>query len=186
MSERDASPTSRRTLREEQRPRSRWLWPIALTAVVLVAAGVVGWQWAPFGLAPADRTPVPTVTEDAVTPVAALAAGTCLAEFSSPWDATFVPIDCAQPHVAEQYAVVPVASQFSGEVWPGVDALSDRAMLACQAADALNLDAAGQVAGLMIEARWPSSQAEWDAGVRDYRCFAVTLGSDLVGSLAAG
>ena len=163
-----------------------WAWVAGMGAVML-AAVVVGWFWSPFGRPIAPDGIVPETVGAAAVPLAGLAAGDCLAGIGSAWDSQFEVVPCAEPHGAEQYAVVPVGSQFEtalGEdgAWPGETALRERAMLACQSPEVLDLDAAGAVPGLVIAVRWPATQAEWDAGVRDYRCFAVADG--LTGSLA--
>lgn len=167
------------------RPRRGVGVPVVLAALaVLVLAGALaGWLVAPFGRPqpPTDRIPV--TSEPAVVPVAGLAAGTCLAEFDSIAAATFIPAECAAPHRAEVFARVPVASQFEGASWPGDAALATRVSLACQDPAVLDLDAAAAVDGLTITARWPSTQAEWDAGFRDYVCVAVAPAATLTGSL---
>ncbi|NLT25927.1 MAG: hypothetical protein GXX90_04655 [Microbacteriaceae bacterium] len=182
---RSFDPWSRGVARRIRRMPWAWVW---IMIGAMVAALVLGWWLAPAGRPPGSADLVPAESgADAGVPVAGLEPGECLAEYSSAWAPAFAVAPCAEPHAAEQYAVVPVASQFDVAAgpdgdWPGEEALRERAMLACQDPAVLDLDAAAAVADLRIEVRWPATQAEWDAGVRDYRCFAVAPG--LTGSLA--
>ena len=156
---------------------------LAALGVAAVGGALVGWFAAPFGRPAGPDDLVVETSAAPVTPLAALAAGTCLAEFGSITDAVFDPAPCDQPHRAEVLGRVAVAEQFPDGSWPGDAELATRVSLACQSASMLDLDAAAAVPGLSITARWPSTQAEWDAGFRDYICVAVAPDATLTGSL---
>lgn len=123
----------------------------------------------------------PAAGEGPIGP-AELAAGQCFAAYESAWQSSFRLAECAQPHAAELYAIVPAAP--AGAPYPGEQALAAEAQRACQAPAALDLAAAAAVEGLRLEASYPLSQAEWDAGDTDYLCFAFRDGgAPLEGSL---
>lgn len=192
MSSDDATTTDQpegesapKRLRERDRRTARAKrWPIVVIAgAAAVAAAVGGWCAAPFGQQPSSGDLVPVASAAPRVPLADLEEGVCLSDYESPWSASFVVTDCTEPHTAEQYAVVPVASEFPDGKWPGVEALAKRAMLACQSNEVLNFTIADDVPDLVIESRWPATQAEWDAGERDYHCFGVSPSGELTSAL---
>lgn len=169
------------------RGRSSIVRNVLIGGAVLIAAGVAGWFWAPFGqpLAP-DATPTTTAAAgvgSTDSPLAALEPGDCFDALDSAWASTYEPVSCEEPHTAQLTAIVPVASVLDGADagWPGEEALRDRAMLACQSPDAIDLAGAAEIADLELQARWPVNEAEWDAGEQSYYCFAMA--SELFDSL---
>lgn len=160
----------------------------ALAAVLVLVAGVaVGWLWRPLGVPEASPTPTPTEEPS----IFAAAAGTCVAEFEDAWQLEYDFVDCAAAHAAEVLGTVdateyvnvaataaPSASPAAPSAgasastgassWPGDDALADWAVLACEGLDAYDPDEVTE-----LQVRWPL-QADWDAGERNYVCFAVT------------
>ncbi|KAB1642276.1 hypothetical protein F8O05_10680 [Gulosibacter chungangensis] len=154
------------------RAKSWWPW-LVVAAVVVVAAAVGGWLWAPFGRPSAPSSLVEATTGPTVTPLATLETGDCFTTLESPWAASFDRVACTDPHTAQLTAIVPVDSVLDASgSWPGEEALRERAMLACQAPEAIDLEAAASIPDLEIQVRWPANETEWDAGVRDYYCFA--------------
>ncbi|WP_084147481.1 septum formation family protein [Gulosibacter molinativorax] len=147
---------------------------LAICAVIVLAAGVAGWIWSPFGRAEAPNSAVPATTQPAASTLATLEAGDCFATLETPWASDFAPISCDESHTAQLTAIVPVESVLDGEAWPGEDALRERAMIACQSPDAINLDAAASIPDLQVQVRWPADEVEWDAGIRSYYCFATS------------
>lgn len=149
---------------------------MGLGAVIVVAAGVVGWMWAPFGRPDAPSTLVQVTAGPTASPLTSLAAGDCFAELDSPWASDFEPVSCAEPHTAQLTAVIPVDTVITlaaAAAWPGEDALRERAMLACQSPEALDLEAAASIPDLEVQARWPADETEWADGIRSYYCFAT-------------
>lgn len=146
-----------------------------MAALVVVAAAVAGWFWAPFGRPSAPSTLIEATAGPTSNPLAVLEAGDCFETLESPWAANSEPISCTEPHTAQLTAIVPVASVMDATgSWPGEAALRERAMLACQAPEAIDLEAAASIPDLEIQVRWPANEAEWDAGLRDYYCFATS------------
>lgn len=162
--------------RERRRRRSRFL-ALAAAATVLLAAGaaVFGAVWNPWRPPEPPLEPAP-VTAGPAAPGAVsggrLAAGQCFASYASAWQDEYELADCAAPHAAELYAVVSAVEFAADPVYPGDAALRSEAMRACQSPSAVNAQVAAGIPDLRIEAAYALSQAEWDAGVRSYWCFA--------------
>ncbi len=152
---------------------------VVVGTIVVLAAAVAGWWWSPFGQPAAPSSLVAATEGPTTSPLATLAPGDCFASLESPWAADFAPISCEELHTAQLTAIVPVetvlgsGSGADAAAWPGEDALRERAMLACQSPDAIDLEAAASIPSLEIQARWPANETEWDAGVRSYHCFAT-------------
>ncbi|MFD2757451.1 septum formation family protein [Gulosibacter faecalis] len=135
-------------------------------AVALAVGLVVGWLWRPFGTPEAAPTPTPTEAAS----IFDAEAGTCLAEFEDAWQAEYATTDCAGPHAAEVLGTVAIddvvpEDELEGDAWPGDDVLAQRAVLACETL-------LGDDTAFDLEVRWPL-EADWNAGERDYVCFAV-------------
>lgn len=107
-------------------------------------------------------------------PLSTLESGDCLESIESPWASDFDVVPCEEPHTAQLTAIVPVDAVIPDLTasWPGEEALRERAMLACQSPDALDVEAAASIPDLQVQARWPANEAEWDGGIREYYCFA--------------
>lgn len=162
---------------------------IALGATALLGIGgaALGLSLNPFAPGPPPVTPA-TPSEGPGSPQSvsggAMRAGQCFASYESAWQGSFELIDCATPHAAELYVIAPTPAS-ADATYPGEEALRVEAMRACQAAESINLEAALGVPDLRIEASYALTQAEWDAGVRGYSCFASrTSGEPLDVSLA--
>lgn len=108
--------------------------------------------------------------------LASLEAGTCFESLESPWTANFESVSCDEPHTAQLTAIVPVEVVIPDAgpdaPWPGNEVLRERAMIACQSPEAIDLDRAEGIADLQVLVRWPASEVEWDGGLRSYYCFA--------------
>lgn len=129
----------------------------------------------------AETTPV-AGPGSGVVGVSQLEAGQCFAAFESAWQPSFQIADCAVPHAAELYAIIPAAQE--GAPFPGEEALAAEAMRACQSPELIDLAGSAAIEGLLIDASYPLSQAEWDAGNVSYLCFASRSGGvPLEGSL---
>lgn len=172
--------------RHRRRLRQRFILVAAVVTVGVAAvaftAGLLGSPAAP-GAAP-QASPAATSAVRELT-IAQLDAGTCLAGFTSAWQAGFEAADCAQPHAAELYAVVAAADD--GAPYPGEPALRANAARSCQSPEALATAAAAAIGDLRIQAAYALDETEWQAGVRHYWCFASRdSGETLLGSLRAG
>ncbi|WP_146078011.1 hypothetical protein [Pseudoclavibacter sp. AY1F1] len=157
---------------------------------VLVLGGVALGVWLqPFGdgTVPPEETagsPITTVPLSGVDE-ALLEPGQCIQDFVSAWEPRFEVVDCALEHSGQLLAEVEATTLSGSDEYPGEEALRDRAQITCQAGDVLDTAAASAVPGLVIEASYPLNQADWDSGLRGYRCFASTPGASTTGSLAA-
>ena len=176
-------PSQRRDpgAREDRRRRRRFVTVLGrITAVLALAAIVVAAVWNPFAPdAQVQSTAVPVTTGPlGAGTVAAgqLAAGQCFTSYASAWQDEFTLVDCTQPHAAELYAITQATVVANETVYPGEDRMADEAMRACQAAGVLPHEAAASIPDLRVEAAFALTQAEWDAGVRSYWCFASRAG----------
>ncbi|MGO1545571.1 MAG: septum formation family protein [Gulosibacter sp.] len=159
---------------------------LVIAVVVVLAAGVAGWFWSPFGRPPAPSAVTEATTAPTQSPVTTLSAGDCFETLDSPWQASFVPVSCEESHTAQLTAIIDVNSVLGDgstvdAAWPGEEALREHAMLACQSPEALDLEAAASIPDLQVEVRWPATQAEWDGGLHAYHCFVTS--SEQFGSL---
>ncbi|WP_424466338.1 hypothetical protein [Pseudoclavibacter helvolus] len=161
----------------------------ALTAVLLLGGVALGVWLQPFG----DGAPAPEASTTPLTEVplpgvdaSLLEPGQCFQNYVSAWEPRFDVVDCGVEHSGQLLADVEAAAFAGDDAYPGEEALRDRAQITCQAPDVLDTAAAASVPGLVIEASYPLDQADWDTGLRGYRCFASTPGETTTGSLAAG
>jgi Septum formation len=157
---------------------------------VLVLGGVALGVWLqPFGdgTVPPEETAGPPTTTVPLAGVDAslLEPGQCIQDFVSAWEPRFEVVDCALEHSGQLLAEVEATPLSESDEYPGEEALRDRAQITCQATDVLDTTVAATVPGLVIEASYPLSQDDWDAGHRSYRCFAATPGASTTGSLTA-
>ena len=81
-----------------------------------------------------------------------------------------IPAKLGQPHVA-QLASIGALDADPAAAYPGSDALQSQMSVLCTGASALDLAAASTYADAQFSASWPSTDAEWAAGVRSYWCF---------------
>ena len=179
-----------REVRTTRRARRRFRSRVFLAGAVLaVAAFIVGAIVNPF----AKRAPSPEelaaskLSHPSPTgvPYAALEAGQCFSTFTNAWAAEWQTTECTGEHAAEFLAEVP-AHPYKGGAYPGEEQLRARAQLSCQDPSVLDEKKAKKVDKLVIDVRYAASQAEWDAGLQSYACFAARSdGGSWSGSLAA-
>lgn len=162
--------------RRRQAARRRFLALAAVVTVVLAIGGVaLGAVLNPFAPArpPIEAaTPTTGVGASGFVSGGGLAAGQCFAAFTSAWQDEFELADCTGEHAAELYAIVPAIEFDADPTFPGEEALRAEAMRTCQAPSAMDVAAASEIEDLRIDATYALSQADWDAGVRSYWCFA--------------
>lgn len=167
------------------------LWVAGGLAAVLalVAVFVVGTR-IPLLLGPApgaepiaSASPSPTASLDAgpVGPVPPgdyrwdeLGGGECLEPFIDAWQDTVTVVDCATPHGGQLVlrAELPLAEgALTAGPYPGEPLLASQTLQLCSSAGVLDLGAAGEFRDIVVQAAFPVSPEEWDAGERDYFCF---------------
>ena len=141
-------------------------------------------------------SPSPSATVAPVGPVApgvwawdALLGGECLDPFESPWAEKFTVVDCASPHPAQLVyrGTFPTTegTDPASAPFPGTQALQAQLSVLCTAAGVVDLAAAGQYTDVQFQGSYPATQAQWDAGNRNYYCFVSrSSGEPLTGSLA--
>lgn len=161
----------------------------ALLGVLLLGGAAVGVWLQPFGdgTTPPEETAGSALTEVPLAGVdsSLLEPGQCIKGYVSAWEPRFEVVDCSLEHSGQLLAEVEATTLSGSDEYPGEEVLRDRAQITCQASDVLDTAAASAVPGLVIEASYPLNQADWDSGLRGYRCFASTPGATTTGSLAA-
>jgi len=156
----------------------------ALALAALFLAGTrIGESTPPAAVA----TPTPTATASAAPTVGPLPVGTyawnellggeCLDPFESAWQDEYTVVDCEQPHAAQLLT----RGQFDDEVsasYPESDALVTRTTALCSTDAVINFAVAKSIADLELVASFAPTAADWDAGQRDYYCFATRSGDE--------
>ncbi len=134
-------------------------------------------------------TPVPTVLPPGPVAVGVhrwdrLLGGECLGAFPGPWARTYTVVDCAAPHPAQLV--------YRGRIpdpatpgYPGQAELASRMSVLCSAPGVIDLAAASRYTDAQLEASYPVSAAQWDAGDHWYYCFVTRSSKEpLTGSVA--
>ncbi|QAV71622.1 large membrane associated protein [Salinibacterium sp. UTAS2018] len=157
----------------------------ALALVALFLLGTrIGENAEPAVAVSASPTAVPTETLPVVGPVPPgtyqwneIAGGECLEPFASAWEQEYTVIDCAQPHAA-QLLTVGTFEDAASDPYPDEGELAARTARACSTDAVIDFAAAESFADLEITASFAATASEWDAGNRDYYCFATRAGDD--------
>ncbi|MGJ8721217.1 MAG: septum formation family protein [Salinibacterium amurskyense] len=157
----------------------------ALALVALFLLGTrIGENAEPAVAVSATPTAVPTETIPVVGPVAPgtyqwdeLAGGECLEPFASAWEQEYTVIECAQPHAA-QLLTVGQFDDAASDPYPDAEELASRTAQACSTDSVIDFAAATSFADLEIVASFAATADDWDAGNRDYYCFATRAGDD--------
>ncbi|GAA1212517.1 septum formation family protein [Rhodoglobus aureus] len=158
----------------------------ALALAALFLAGTrIGDSIAPAAVA----TLIPTDTASAAPTVGPLPVGTyawnellggeCLEPFDSAWQDEYRVIECAQPHAAQLLT----RGEFDDAVsapYPEVDDLVARTNASCSTDKVINFAAAKSFADLELVASFAPTASDWDAGQRDYYCFATRTGDEVL------
>jgi len=156
----------------------------ALALAALFLAGTrIGESTPPAAVA----TPTPTATASAAPTIGPLPVGTygwnellggeCLDPFESAWQDEYTVVDCEQPHAAQLLT----RGQFDDEVsasYPESDALVTRTTALCSTDAVINFAVAKSIGDLELVASFAPTAADWDAGQRDYFCFATRSGDE--------
>lgn len=171
---------------------SRLLWWIVgglIALVVVVAVFFFGSRIpALFGGASATPSATASPTPTALAPVGVAAwddlfGGECVQPYTSPWDEQFTVVDCASPHAAQLVYRGTVPSDSAA--FPGETAIAAQMNALCTQLGVFDITAAGAVPNLQVEAAYPVTAQQWDAGQRSYYCFVSRAdGTAISGSLA--
>jgi hypothetical protein len=114
-----------------------------------------------------------------------LLGGECLDPFESPWQETFVVVECADPHPAQMVhrGVIPEAPTDTG-LYPGEDALQAQAIASCRTGGIFDPAVVSALTDAVVQASYPTQEV-WDEGGRDYFCFVSrSSGEPITGDLA--
>lgn len=113
-----------------------------------------------------------------------LLGGECIAPFASAWEDTFVVVDCGQSHAA-QLLLKGAFPATEDPAYPGGDALQKLAASLCTVPTVIDYAAAASANDIQITSSFAADQADWDAGNRNFYCFASrTGGAELTTSIA--
>jgi hypothetical protein len=141
--------------------------------------------------ASASPTPTPTPTPTSTTTQLAgvhawdtLNGGECLEPYVSPWEEDFTVIDCAEPHAA-QLVYVGTFAEAAGD-FPGEEALASQVNLLCSIPGVIDLAAAGEYPDVQVQASYPVTAEQWDAGSHEYSCFVSRASAEPFTASLAG
>jgi hypothetical protein len=181
-----------------------WVAGSLVAVLALVAIFALGTR-IPLLLGPApgalpSPTPSPTPVEtDIAAPVGPVApgeyrwdellGGECLEPYVDAWQETYTVVDCTVPHTAQLVlrAAFPIAEGAVDQgPFPGEEALAAQIPILCSAEGVLDLAIAGNVTDLQVQGAFPVTAEQWDAGERDYFCFASRASGELLGRSIAG
>ncbi|WP_207455101.1 hypothetical protein [Desertivibrio insolitus] len=177
-----------------------------VAAALVVVIALIGLFILGTRLAPAPEVvslPTPTVTALPVPPADdelpdaplepgtyswnELAGGECLDPYTGPFAEEFTVVDCDESHPAQLVFRGAFLADDDPTAYPGVEALQQQIASLCSTPGAIDLDLASAYRDLQLEGSYPVTAEEWDAGYRDYYCFASrSSGEPLEGSIAAG
>ena len=143
----------------------------------------------------ATPSPTPTATARPIGPVEPgeyrwdeLGGGECLEPYVDAWQDEYTVVDCAEPHGGQlvRRAEFPLAEgALEPGPYPGEEVLAAQMSLLCTAPGVLDLAAAGGLTDVQVQGAFPATEEQWDAGARDYFCFASrSSGEPITGSLA--
>ncbi|MEV8252832.1 septum formation family protein [Rhodoglobus sp. NPDC076762] len=159
----------------------------ALALIALFLAGTrIGENSVPAAGAGASATPTaqPTVAAPVVGPVDPgiyqwneLAGGECLEPFASAWEQEYTVVECAQPHAA-QLLTIGQFDDAAADPYPDAEQLASRTAQSCSTNTVIDFAAAQSFADLEIVASFAATAQEWEAGDRNYYCFATRAGDD--------
>ena len=112
--------------------------------------------------------------------------GECLEPFESPWQETFIVVDCTTPHAA-QLVGRGTFTDAPDAAFPGTDELQGRINLLCTSPTVIDLAAAGDVTDIQVAASYAADETQWaEADGRAFSCFANRAsGEPLTASIAA-
>lgn len=163
--------------------------PIAVvTVAVLVLAGLflLGTRLpgiltaAPAATPTPTQTPTPTPTPTPASTAGPQLAGTydwsdlrggeCISPFVSAWQQKFTVVDCAVPHYAQVMSTGSLSTD-TAAAYPGQDAIKQQLNLLCQTPANFNSAILSAYPDIVWQANYPVSDAQWQAGLRNYYCF---------------
>lgn len=159
-----------------------------VAALALVALFLAGTRLGPSVMPAAVASPTPSATATAVVPVVGpvavgtyqwneLAGGECLDPFASAWEQEYTVVECAQPHAA-QLLTIGLFEDSASDPYPEAEELASRTATACSTDAVIDFAAAQAFSDLEVVASFAANASDWDAGNRDYYCFATRAGDD--------
>lgn len=166
----------------------RWVVGGLLALVLVVAAFFFGSlipRWLSGSPTPEPSTvPTPTaIASPGEVAWDAMFGGECIAGFESPWQQSFTVVDCASEHTAQLVYRGTLTSDKTA--FPGESSLAEQMNALCTQNGIFDVAAASAVNGLQVQAAFPVTAEQWDAGARSYYCFVNRSdGVPLSGSLA--
>lgn len=107
-----------------------------------------------------------------------LRGGECLASFESAFAEEFTVVGCDTPHPAQMVTAV-LLSRDRTELFPGENAVAERAEAVCEVADLINPEVASAFSELVIDSAYPVSSEQWDAGQRVVYCFLYSSSGEV-------
>ena len=107
-----------------------------------------------------------------------LRGGECLASFESAFAEEFTVVGCDTPHPAQMVTAV-LLSRDRTELFPGENAVAERAEAVCEVADLINPEVASTFSELVIDSAYPVSSEQWDAGQRVVYCFLYSSSGEV-------
>ncbi|MEO7896859.1 MAG: large membrane associated protein, partial [Pseudolysinimonas sp.] len=114
-----------------------------------------------------------------------LLGGECLDPFESPWQTTYVVVECADPHPAQMVhrGELPETTATAFD-YPGEDVLQTQVIGLCRGAGIFDPAVVSALTDAVVQASYPTQEI-WDDGGRDYYCFVSrSSGEPLTGDLA--
>ena len=176
-----------------------WIAGALVACLALIALFLLGMRIGQSSTA-AEQAAVPTSTPSATIPSEPVATagpvapgdhswdellgGECLTLYESPWQDTHTVVDCADAHTAQMLSRVTLPDA-AGAPYPEPAVLQSAITGACAATTVLDYGAAGAADDIQLEASYPATAEQWDAGERTTYCFVTRAGGgDLTGSLA--
>ncbi|MFE6965204.1 septum formation family protein [Agromyces sp. NPDC057679] len=138
--------------------------------------------------ASASETPAPVPTAPQPAGVHAwntLFGGECLEPFTDAWQEEYTVVDCATPHAA-QLVYRGTLPGDAAAPYPGEAELATQMNLLCTASGVINVAAVSGMEDLQVQASYPAEAAQWEAGARDYYCFANRSGGEPLTASIAG
>lgn len=131
-------------------------------------------------------TPTPVPTSTAGPQLAGtfewnqLRGGECISPYVSAWQQRFTVVDCASPHAAQVMSAGSLASD-AAEPYPGQSAIAEDLNLLCQRPENFASAILGAYPDVIWQASYPVTDAQWQAGQRNYYCFVSRSSSQPLG-----
>ncbi|MFF2272881.1 hypothetical protein ACFVTX_11440 [Agromyces sp. NPDC058136] len=145
---------------------------------------------APSGSPSASASETPAAAPTAPQPAGVhawntLFGGECVDPFTNAWQDEYTVVDCAAPHAA-QLVYRGTLPGDAAAPYPGEAELAAQMNLLCTAPGVIDVAAVSGMADLQVQGSYPATAEQWEAGARDYYCFANRSGGELLTASIAG